>query len=113
MEGKNNTAIPKKLLDDGFIVLRNKVSESHLEKARKLTQAMVARQTPEEIEANKSLGSLISCWKEPGLTELILGAETLDALREMGFETPRFSNGYVFHKKAGAAQAFWHQDWWL
>jgi hypothetical protein len=79
----------------------------------RVTEALLAQQTPEEIERFRYQGSNIKIdYQDPVFARLIAYPPTLQALRELGADDLKFFSAHLLSKAPGAPALYWHQDWW-
>ena len=100
------------LIDDGYCVFEQVLEQSMLERVRAASDKLLAAQSAEHFEAQKSTGSMVSVYDDPFFAELIAYPPALVALATLGYPKPRWSSGFVISKPPKSPALFWHQDWW-
>ncbi|MBV7337144.1 phytanoyl-CoA dioxygenase family protein [Chloroflexi bacterium TSY] len=108
----NWQAQKQQLIEDGYCVCENILDAGMLERVRKTSDQLLAAQSPEHFEAQKSTGSMISVYDDPFFAELVAYQPARDALTLLGYPKPRWSSGFVISKPPKSPALFWHQDWW-
>ena len=105
------TALRRQLIDSGYCQIPSVAPQELIERTRGLADA-IAEAVPEEEARRKRLqGSIISVNVHESMVPIITLPEALEALRNLGFEKPRFYSGYIISKPPENAPAlYWHQD---
>lgn len=108
---KNNTKY-EELCENGFCVFEDILSVELLAELRKVSDALVDAMTDDERTRLRYQGSSIPLkFETPAFRKLITWEKSLDALKSMGFDAPKFWSGYILSKNPGAPALYWHQDW--
>ena len=110
----NNIVVNKhqQLLEQGFCKFENILDEPMLDELRRVTDELLAQQTPEEKERFRYQGSNISIVAQHAVfPRLFTWPKTLAALRELGYERPKWMSGFLLSKPPHAPPLYWHQDW--
>ena len=102
----------EQLIQDGFCVFENVLTPEMVKRTNAVSNRLLDAQDAEYFEAQKSTGSLISIYNDDFFAELVTWPKALNVLREMGFDGPTFSSGFVISKPPHSPPLFWHQDWW-
>ena len=102
----------EQLIQDGFCVFKNVLTPEMVGRTNEASNRLLDAQDAEYFEAQKSTGSLISIYQDDFFAELVTWPKALNALREMGFDQPTFSSGFIISKPPHSPPLFWHQDWW-
>ena len=102
----------EQLIQDGYCVFENILTPEMVERTNAASNRLLDAQDAEYFEAQKSTGSLISIYNDDFFAELVTWPKALNALREMGFDQPTFSSGFIISKPPHSPPLFWHQDWW-
>lgn len=97
---------------DGFCVFENVIDPDLLQRTRAMSDRLLDAQSAQHFQQQKSTGSLISVYEDPGFADLIAAPGALQALGKLGYDSPRFASGFVISKPAHSPPLFWHQDWW-
>ncbi len=97
---------------DGFCVFDNVIDDGLLGRTREMSDRLLDAQKPEHFQQQKSTGSLVCVYDDPGFAELIAAPGALQALRTLGYDDPKFATGFVISKPPHSPPLFWHQDWW-
>lgn len=105
-EGKRS-----QLLGDGYCVMENILDHGMLHRLALATNTLLQRQTREEAERDRSTGSMISVDGDPLFASLIAWPNALRALARLGFDNPKFTNGYIISKPPSSPPLFWHHDY--
>ena len=100
------------LIRDGYCVFEQVLSPQMLARVQAASEGLLAAQSAEHFEEQKSTGSLISVYGDPFFAELVAHSPALDALSSLGYPNPRWSSGFVISKPGNSPPLFWHQDWW-
>ena len=80
-----------------------------LARVQAASEGLLAAQSAEHFEEQKSTGSLISVYGDPFFAELVAHSPALDALSSLGYPNPRWSSGFVISKPGHSPPLFWHQ----
>lgn len=99
------------LVRDGFCVFSSVLTEPLLSKLRELSERLCAAEPSERRERRRSQGTMLSTMVDPAYADLIAWKPALDCLASMGFDQPRFTDGYVISKPPRSPRLFWHYDW--
>ncbi len=102
----------RQLLRDEFCLFEQILDSGLLKQTRKISDALLDGQPPEHFEQQKSTGSMISVYDDPGFAELVRCPAAIDALGSLGFPSPKWWSGFVISKPPHSPPLFWHQDWW-
>lgn len=100
------------LIDDGYCICEEILDKTMLERVRATSNQLLAVQSDEHFEEQKSTGSMISVYDDPFYAELVAYQPALDALAKLGYPKPRWSSGFIISKPPQSPALFWHQDWW-
>ncbi len=103
--------VRERLLRDGFCPVGARVPSGVLAAAHATGRRLLASESDESRRAMRSLGSLISVFRDPAFEPLITEPTLTGLLDEVGGGGLRFSAGYFLSKPAGSPATFWHQDW--
>jgi hypothetical protein len=102
----------ERFIRDGFAIVPRVLPIDLLDRVRTATESSLAKQTAEDLERDKYLGSDIKVdYDHSCFAELIALPTTLKALTQLGYEDPRWWKGYVVSKPPHAPALYWHQDW--
>ena len=99
------------LIEQGYCLLPDILPDDLLTRLRAATDALLARQTPEQAAKFRAQGSMFPTTSDPLMAQLIALPQALDALRGLGFAHPTFSDGYIISKPGHSPRLFWHYDW--
>ena len=100
------------LIRDGYCVFEQVLTQEMLARVRAASDGLLAAQSPEHFDEQKSTGSMISVYDDPFFADLVAYAPALNALNALGYPNPRWSSGFVISKPGHSPPLFWHQDWW-
>ncbi|MGW2439465.1 phytanoyl-CoA dioxygenase family protein [Streptomyces goshikiensis] len=103
----------KKLLDDGYIVIRGGLSKNLATSVSKSLQETLEGLNTPQRRAFPFQGSMVpaSLLHEPW-PQLIANEEILGTLRQLGAHDLRWLSGYLISKPPRSPKLWWHQDWW-
>jgi ectoine hydroxylase-related dioxygenase (phytanoyl-CoA dioxygenase family) len=101
----------EQLIQDGYCIFEGVLDQEMLSKLTQITEQLIAKQTAEEAKRNVTTGSMIHVTSDPELAELIAYPRTLQALESLGYNEPKFSNGYIISKPPKSPRLFWHHDY--
>ncbi|MGH3731046.1 MAG: phytanoyl-CoA dioxygenase family protein [Micromonosporaceae bacterium] len=101
----------ERLVTDGFCVFGDVLPPDLLVRLRTATDRLVAAQTAEQVERQRTTGSMINVMSAPALAELIALPAALAALQALGYGGPSFSDGWIISKPGRGPRLFWHYDW--
>jgi hypothetical protein len=102
-----------RLRDQGYCLVPDLLERPLIEELTRVTDALLAQQTPDEIERFRYQGSNIRIdYQDPVFARLIAHPATLQALRELGADDLKFFSAHLLSKAPGAPALYWHQDWW-
>ena len=100
---------------DGFYLFEDVLDPLMLDRLRRFSDDVLARQTPEHFEENRTTGSMVlidwamAC-RHPVMAELIAHPDALAALKTLGFDEPKFGHGRISSKPPHSPPLFWHED---
>lgn len=101
------------LLADGFVKFDGVLETPMLDELRRVTDGLLTQQTSEDAERYRYQGSNIAVsYQHPVFARLFALPRALDALRSLGFTSPRWWSGFLLSKPPHAPPLYWHQDWW-
>jgi ectoine hydroxylase-related dioxygenase (phytanoyl-CoA dioxygenase family) len=100
------------LIRDGYCVFEQVLTPEMLARVRDASDGLLAAQSAEHFDEQKSTGSMISVYDDPFFADLVAYDPALDALTSLGYPNPRWSSGFVISKPGHSPPLFWHQDWW-
>ena len=100
------------LIRDGYCVFEQVLTPEMLARVRDASDGLLAAQSAEHFDDQKSTGSMISVYDDPFFADLVAYAPALNALTALGYPNPRWSSGFVISKPGHSPPLFWHQDWW-
>ena len=100
------------LLDDGFLVFDRVLSQDMLDRLRAATDRILDAYSDEQREKSGNQGQIVAmAYQDPVFQELIAWRGSLEALRHLGFDDPRYWSAFIISKEPHTPQAYWHQDW--
>ena len=99
----------EELITQGYTQFSGILSPEMLNRLREVTDALLRDDTTRD--KYRSQGSMIMTMAHPLFAELIALPSALDALKQMGFPDPAFSDGYIISKPPLGPRLFWHYDW--
>ena len=104
----------RQLIDEGFCVLEEMLDAGTLRRTRDVAMKAVRGLSEEQLEANRSPGTLINSNDHPGLAECVGNRRALAALEAMGFGGSKFWKAVIISKPGPSPRLYWHQDcmWW-
>lgn len=100
------------LLEQGYCIAPGVLDAHMLGRVTDVCDAALDALPPDHREAQRSTGSMISVYEDPFFAELVAHPPALRALRDLGFDRPAWSSGFIISKPPGGPPLFWHQDWW-
>lgn len=99
--------------EKGYSVFPDVLKKYVLEELRGTTSALISRQSSEQLERFPYQGSMIPVdYKDPVFADLISNECSVNALRTLGYDRPKWMSGYIINKPPHAPPLWWHQDWW-
>ena len=104
-----------KFARDGFYVFESILDGPLLDRLSSFSDEMLAQQEPEHFEMNRTTGSMVlidwnMAYQHTVLAELIAHPGALAALRQLGFDEPKFGHGRIISKPPHSPPLFWHED---
>ena len=100
------------LLRDGFCRFEDVIPMSMIADLRAATDDLLDAMTEEERAQTGSQGAMLGLPFTPDVfCDLIALPGLIDALRELGFEKPRYWSGYVISKEPHTPPSYFHHDW--
>ena len=99
------------LLEYGYFVLKNIIPSDLIDELTSITNKLLDEQSDQEIDEQKSTGSMIHISEDPFFANLISYKNVLDKLKRSGIYDLKFSSGYIISKPALSPPLFWHYDW--
>ena len=114
MKNEQNT-MRDRFFRDGFILFEDVLDPLTVDRLRRFTDDVLARQAPEHFEENRTTGSMVMIdWamacRNPVMAGLIAHPNALAALKTLGFEEPKFGHGRIISKPPHSPPLFWHED---
>ena len=101
----------QQLLTAGFCIFPNVLPPALLPTLRDMVERLLAGQNPEQLARFRSQGSMFPVTSDPLCAELIALPAALQALADLGFANPTFSDGWIISKPGHSPRLFWHYDW--
>ena len=101
----------EQVIEDGYCLFENVLPKELLVQLREDSARMADARLEQDRTENRSTGSMISIMETPLAADLITLPAALAALRELGYDAPRFSSGYIISKPPRSPRLFWHYDW--
>lgn len=100
---------------DGFYVFENILDDGMVDRLRSFSDKVLAEQDPEHFERFRTSGSMVMIdwamtFEHPFLAEFIASPRTLEALKQLGFDEPKFGHGRIISKPPHSPPLFWHED---
>ena len=100
---------------DGFYIFENILDAPLLDRLRRFSDDVLARQDPEHFEQQRTTGSMVlidwvMAYQQPVMAELIAYPNVLAALQQLGFDDPKFGHGRIISKPPHSPPLFWHED---
>ena len=103
----------EQLLADGFCVFENVLDRAILDDLTVVTEELLAQCSEEDVQRFRYQGSNISVsYQHPVFPRLFAWPRALGALKELGFDRPKWWSGFLLSKPPHAPPLYWHQDWW-
>ena len=103
----------EQLLTDGFCVFENVLDRALLDELTAVTEDLLAHCSGEDAQRYRYQGSNISVsYQHPVFPRLFAWPPSLEALKELGFDRPKWWSGFLLSKPPYAPPLYWHQDWW-
>ena len=101
------------LLSSGYVLVKDVLGPALLDELRRVTDGLLAQQSREDAERYRYQGSNISvAYQHPVFARLFALPRALQAIRELGFNSPRWWSTFLLSKPPHAPPLYWHQDWW-
>ena len=104
-----------RFVSDGFFLFEDVLDPPMVDRLRRFSDDVLARQAPEHFEENRTTGSMVlidwamAC-RNPVMAELIAHPNALAALKTLGFDEPKFGHGRIISKPPHSPPLFWHED---
>jgi hypothetical protein len=103
----------EELLASGYVYVPNVLDRPLLDELRRVTDELLAQQSREDAVKYRYQGSNISvAYQDPVFARLFALPRALDALRALGFRSPKWWSAFLLSKPPHAPPLYWHQDWW-
>lgn len=103
----------KQLIDDGFVIYKNVLNSELLADLRRVTTRLIDGISADDAEKYKYQGTNVKVdFQDPVFARLFALPAALDALRELGFDKPKFWSAFMLSKPPNGPPLYWHQDWW-
>lgn len=98
---------------NGFWIHRGALGGALLRELQAWADTWLEAQPTEHFKRFRHHGSMLPLdYRDPLPQRLISHASTLRALRELGYQDPRWLSGYLISKPPRSPGLWWHQDWW-
>lgn len=100
---------------DGFYVFENILDALTLDRLRSFSDKVLTEQEPEHFERHRTTGSMVMidwdmAYQHLVMAELIAHPGALAALKQLGFDDPKFGHGRIISKPPYSPPLFWHED---
>ncbi len=100
---------------DGFYVFENILDSVLMDQLQHFSDDVLAEQEPEHFEMHRTTGSMVMidwamAYQNPVMAELIAHSGALAALKQLGFDEPKFGHGRIISKPPHSPPLFWHED---
>jgi hypothetical protein len=103
----------EQLLNDGFCVFKNVLDRAMVDELTAVTEELLAQCSEEDAKRFRYQGSNISVsYQHPVFPRLFAWPRALEALKELGFDRPKWWSAFLLSKPPHAPPLYWHQDWW-
>ena len=100
------------LLRDGFCVFPQALPAELIAQMRATTtQLLEGEAGAHSAQTHRSQGSMLTTDMHPDFADLIGAPALLDALAQLGYAHPTFTDGYIISKPGRSPRLFWHYDW--
>lgn len=106
-----NYQASQQLLAEGFCIFPSVLPTALLSALRDMVTRLVAGQNLAQVARFRSQGSMFPVTSDPLCAELIALPSALQALADLGFTNPTFSDGWIISKPGHSPRLFWHYDW--
>ncbi len=101
----------REFVERGFVIIPEVLDDALRTRLIETTDRVVDDQQAEHGARNRTTGSMVPISSDPLYPELITLPSALRALAALGWDRPRFSDGWVISKPGGGPRLFWHYDW--
>ena len=109
---KQDRSRSEQLVEDGFVVCEAVLSSLMVDRLRVATDRVLDTYSNEQKTSSGHQGSIVGMvFQDPVFQELIAWPGSLEALRLLGFDRPRYWSAFIISKEPHAPQTYWHQDW--
>jgi ectoine hydroxylase-related dioxygenase (phytanoyl-CoA dioxygenase family) len=116
MDGERAQAPPsaETFLERGFAVVPNALEPGLLDELRAYSDERLACESAEHFDAFRFHGSMLQLdpMAERVVCRLVANLRVRDALRSLGFASPKWLSAYLISKPPRSPALWWHQDWW-
>ena len=101
----------EQLMREGFCRFESVLPRGLLLRLRDATDRLLEAQTPEQVAKQRTTGSMLPVTSDPIFAELIALGPARQALADLGFPHPVYSDGWLISKPGRSPRLFWHYDW--
>jgi len=101
----------RQLLDDGYCVVEDVLPNALLAELRDDSARLADERLADDRVSQRSTGSMINVFELSRCVDLVTLPAALETLKQLGYEAPKFTSGYVISKPPDSPQLFWHYDW--
>lgn len=103
----------QQLLEDGYCVFEQVFDASLLDELRQVTDSLLAAYSEADAQRYRYQGSNLSvAYQHPVFPRLFAYPGSLECLKELGFDRPKWWGAFLLSKPPHAPPLYWHQDWW-
>ena len=100
---------------DGFYVFENILDSVLVDRLQRFSDDVLSEQELEHFEMHRTTGSMVMidwtmAYQYPVMAELIAHPGALAALKQLGFDEPKFGHGRIISKPPHSPPLFWHED---
>ena len=102
----------EQLVEKGFVVFDQVLSQDMISRLRVATDCILDAYSDEQKAESGNQGNIVGMtFQDPSFQELIAWRASLEALRNLGFDHPRYWSAFIISKEPHTPQTYWHQDW--
>jgi len=101
-------------LKNGYIKFSNVVSKKIIKEIKTKSLELINSQKSSDLKKQISTGSMISVSKKEGeiFIKLINNNKIIKNINSLGFNSVKWSSGYIINKPPKSPPLYWHNDWW-
>lgn len=113
--GSRSTSEQQAFFRNGYCVFENILEPSTVDELTTLTDAVLEEQDPDHFAQHITTGSMVlidwdMAYTYEAMARFIAHPNALTAMRQLGYDDPKFGHGRIITKPPHSPPLFWHED---